>query len=414
MEYVVRVSGSQKLTPKIMNMNGDDDPFNRYKMRQLYVQVVGKGKMIKTIFLNLDDVSHDLKVPPSFVTAYMGYEIGTPSKQPDRDRPGSISGEYDSMYLSGVLRKMIHEFIMCPNCHQPECVVAVHQKSKKITLECGGCRASSVPVLKEKFQKFILNNEGQLKEIKTTTSAAKALAAKRSPKEKEKEKEGDEDEDGLGNGKEREKKNAKSNGAGDNSGEGEDEEDWATSTSEEAIRERQLKLLPDRLKSLVLDPSTKKAAKVELSPLDALRAHFAEFGATHTPQEVLEEIKRLQKERNFDATHKVHCFFASLQTGKDFPTHLNENKEVLKEIIQGEELQSTFLDLLEDLDGDEALSKKIPTLLHTLYDDELLEEEVILKWGSGKHRTQFGAILRKNATPFIEWLQNAEEESGDE
>ena len=54
--------------------------FDRYKMRQLQVQVVGKGKMIHTNLLNVDDVAKDLKTEPSYIGAWFGYEFGAQSK----------------------------------------------------------------------------------------------------------------------------------------------------------------------------------------------------------------------------------------------------------------------------------------------------------------------------------------------
>ena len=42
-----------------------DDPFYRYKMPQMQVQTIGKGKMIRTAFCNVDDVAKSLHVPPA-------------------------------------------------------------------------------------------------------------------------------------------------------------------------------------------------------------------------------------------------------------------------------------------------------------------------------------------------------------
>lgn len=65
LEYVVRVNAGQKVQPKIISIRGTTDMFDRYKMRQLFVQVIGKGKMIRTVFLNVDDVAKDLKTEPA-------------------------------------------------------------------------------------------------------------------------------------------------------------------------------------------------------------------------------------------------------------------------------------------------------------------------------------------------------------
>eukprot|EP01098_Paradermamoeba_levis_P006733 TRINITY_DN27_c0_g1_i1.p1 TRINITY_DN27_c0_g1~~TRINITY_DN27_c0_g1_i1.p1 ORF type:complete len:417 (+),score=116.62 TRINITY_DN27_c0_g1_i1:169-1419(+) len=416
MEYVVRVSGSQKITPKVININGSDDSFYRYKMRQLYVQVVGKGKMIKTTLLNVDDVSRDLKVPPSFMTAYIGYEIGTPSKfdakKPERER-GSISGEYDPSYLSTIVKKMIDEFILCGKCGLPECSVAVDQKTKKITMECRGCGGSSTPVLNDKFQKFILNNEVKLKEVKAlektkkpdqaavaaAAAAASTTSSGSTPKpKKEKAKGPDYDASNFKNTDD------------------DDDDDWAASTSEEAIRERQMKLLPEKLKALVVDPNAEKRKEPEngLSPknLDGL---FSEFASNHSKQELFDEIKKVQKEHKFDnAKRTIYFFNNALPKGQDVSVQFSELKPLLKNILTDEQSHSAAVQWLDASCEDEANSSKIANILKTLYDDELIEEEPLLKWHASAPSTPHGAAVRTHLNAFVEWLKNAEEESDDE
>jgi translation initiation factor 5 len=83
--------------------------------------------------------------------------------------------------------------------------------------------------------------------------------------------------------------------------------------------------------------------------------------------------------------------------------------------------QSVFLTAIEDLyqaqskaDDAEAarLLKQVPVLLKDLYDNDIVDEDVILSWSKGS--TAAGAPLRKAAVPFISWLETAEEESDDE
>lgn len=54
----------KKIKPKVVNMDGSVDPFYRYKMPQVVAFVLGKGKMIKTMIANADQVSVSLKRPP--------------------------------------------------------------------------------------------------------------------------------------------------------------------------------------------------------------------------------------------------------------------------------------------------------------------------------------------------------------
>jgi translation initiation factor 5 len=61
--------------------------------------------------------------------------------------------------------------------------------------------------------------------------------------------------------------------------------------------------------------------------------------------------------------------------------------------------------------------KKLVAVLKALYDDDVCEEEAIVKWaGDPKSARKFGvdaetgAAVRKQAKPFIEWLQESDEE----
>ena len=57
-----------------------------------------------------------------------------------------------------------------------------------------------------------------------------------------------------------------------------------------------------------------------------------------------------------------------------------------------------------------ALIKKVPLILMALYDIDMLEEAVVLKWHARPSSDDAGRKFRQAAEPFIEWLRNAEEE----
>ena len=63
------------------------------------------------------------------------------------------------------------------------------------------------------------------------------------------------------------------------------------------------------------------------------------------------------------------------------------------------------------------LLPKVPHILKALYDVDILDEEVLLEWGSKPSRKYVGkelsADIHAKAQPFITWLKEAEEESED-
>lgn len=63
------------------------------------------------------------------------------------------------------------------------------------------------------------------------------------------------------------------------------------------------------------------------------------------------------------------------------------------------------------------LLPKVPHILKGLYELDLIEEEVMIEWGSKPSRKyvskELSAEILAKAQPFIKWLKEAEEESED-
>merc|ERR1711974_273159 len=66
----------------------------------------------------------------------------------------------------------------------------------------------------------------------------------------------------------------------------------------------------------------------------------------------------------------------------------------------------------------DVLLPKVPHILKSFYDEDIIDEEVILEWGkkvSKKYVSkELSEQIHKKAEPFIKWLKEAEEESDEE
>merc|ERR1719400_1293274 len=62
-----------------------------------------------------------------------------------------------------------------------------------------------------------------------------------------------------------------------------------------------------------------------------------------------------------------------------------------------------------------ALLPKVAVILKAFYDEDILEEEVILEWGTKVSKKyvskELSQQIHKKAEPFLTWLKEAEEES---
>lgn len=64
------------------------------------------------------------------------------------------------------------------------------------------------------------------------------------------------------------------------------------------------------------------------------------------------------------------------------------------------------------------LLSKIPMILKIAYDEDILDEDAILAWGKKPSKKyvpkDVSKEIRKKAQPFLDWLENADEESEDD
>jgi len=411
--YVIKTTGSTKLNPKLLNIDGSEDPFYRYKMRQLYIQVVGKGKMIKMFLLNIDDVAKDLKVSPAHLTAYIGYEIGAQSKydskKPDREK-GSISGDKDANELSAIMKKFITEFVLCPVCHLPETSLKISKEggeASAISVSCRSCPNTSVLNLRPKFQQFIFNHPNLIPQPPKEERAARKKQQTSTTETETKEGNQNVDEEPnkpAANGsspadKQKKEKKPKKKRQED---EEEDEIEWSCDTSAEAVRQRRHDLLPDRIKQLVLCEANEKEAIAHLQSILISNTTNAEATPTLASNEVIKEVEALQSQYSFANDKTLDIVFEAL------PQSVNDvlpYKPVFKLLVNETTLQQHFLKKIEERMAKD--NKKWPFLLKQLYDDDILSEEAILEWNRS-------SSVQQAAKPFVDWLLTAEEESDSE
>jgi len=378
--YAVRTKGDTKIVPKTINIDGSEDPFNRYKMRQLYLQVVGRGKMIKTVLLNIDDVAKDLKIPPQYMTAYLGYEIGAKTKydakKPDRER-ASISGDYSSAQLSAIVKKFILDMILCEFCKLPEVTLTI--EDELIINTCRSCGGRTVlSGLKPKFSQHILNHrvDAELSKNEIKVRTKQDLSSLEAPKAKSKKTKKDDDEDNI---------------------------EWSVSMSQDAVNERRKHLLPTALTENIVQTKEEEESNTAEDPTKELQ----EFIKNNPKGDIAAELKRLQEIYQFTNSKRAPVLFEVLfdfESLPNFKPYIPTFKKLFIDKKSKIGLLGSCARLFAQLKNDKAFNKA----LEVLYETEIIDEDTLIYWYD-KRLTD--AYTKKAITPFITWLREAEEES---
>ncbi|KAF2481266.1 domain found in IF2B/IF5-domain-containing protein [Neohortaea acidophila] len=415
------------------------DPFYRYKMERLQSKIEGKGNGIKTVIVNLSNVADNLARPPSYVIKYFGFELGAQTNIDPKDDRWIINGAHEASKLQDYLDGFIGKFVLCKDCKNPETVVQV--KDASITLDCKACGQRTQADMRHKLSSFILKN--QPKKGKKDKSTKKAERRAR----KEAERHGD--EDGANGNGHPSPGDSGSDGADENGDVGDDagsddeltrkinegakdlpseagqEQDvqWSVDMSEEAVKARQ-KALPDDLKqTLVLDDDHEdgegggKTAYDELG--DWIDDQAKELGGVNKISDV--DVFKKAKELGIETKHRTPTVLAMSLFDDTIAKQIEARASFLRSIIgKSEKHEKAFMGGLERLVGElhPALIPTVSKILLPLYQEDIIEEEVLKAWGSKASKKYVDLAtsrkVRKSAEPFLEWLETAESDDDDD
>ncbi|UJR19577.1 hypothetical protein I4U23_022712 [Adineta vaga] len=139
------------------------DPFNRYKMQKLVVQVIYTSNCFKTILVNISGVAKDLHRSPLYLTKYFAFELSTSMRFDEKSNLYTLNGDYHRNKLQDLLDNFIRQFVLCRFCENPETDLNRDEKnSDKIHQRCYACgNTSAIKTNCHKFVKFILKNWSQ-------------------------------------------------------------------------------------------------------------------------------------------------------------------------------------------------------------------------------------------------------------
>jgi len=455
----------------LLNIGGGDDPAYRYKMPPVVGKKEGIGNGKKTVIVNATDVGKALKRPGQYLVKYCAVELGAVSTWDKEQGSGTVNGWHETADLQTKTNKFIKEWVLCPRCKLPETSMELGsgKKSKDIFFDCKACGYHGVADMSHKLATYILNNPpdakggiqdkaggGSGKKTKEDRKAEKAAKKGLGPKDDD-EADDDKKEGTSGDltsnrdklaaqaalGAQAEK--AQLEGSDDDD---DDDGDWAMDTSADAVKAREAKAAEsfDKIEAATKaldisdpDPSEKKEKKKKKEKEKAEEDKFGDEEEIAAMKEAIANEVRaaMAKDAEGDsdgaiktlmATAKQHSLepndlfgFLLAEFDENAVKQLSTHKKILTKLMKAapdkKKAQKFLIAQVEELVGDrqkDALLKKTPNLLKGMYDLDLLEEEVIVKWHEKGSKKKIGKAVREAADPFVTWLKEAEESSDED
>ncbi|CDS35926.1 Eukaryotic translation initiation factor 5 [Echinococcus multilocularis] len=390
-----------------LNINQNvSDAFYRYKMPQLSAKVEGKGNGIKTVIVNVTDIAKRLYRKPIYVTKYFGCELGAQIHVDDKNDRYIVNGAHDTARLQELLFGFINKFVLCSNCGNPETTLQVKVKAGVVNTICTACGNRGQLDPRHRLTQFI---------IKNPPGDESAATEKRGKKVKK-----------MKNGKDQQPEDDDQSPAGDDfrnsQSLSEDEDvDWGEDTTEEA-QKRRLAELSDMARNLTVNADIEKTETERANMFFKLITQYKQAGdAVSRGQELRNEAQRL----NLGNRSVLIVAEVLLSDPKTIVTDIKCYKPVFLQFTrvgdQQHKTQGYVLGAMASL-IEKHLDELLPKACHilkALYDDDIVEEEVILSWFEKNLAKRYvsknlaGKIADKCA-PMLTWLREADTESDDD
>ena len=195
-----------------------------------------------------------------------------------------------------------------------------------------------------------------------------------------------------------------------------DDADWGEETSEEAVRQR-MEALSGGLGGLVIDNDLEKSEEDRINIFYKFVVNKKNAGPINQgvgAKEVIAEADRLEVRNKAPIVLCELLFNDKMFKEKQIEKSSNlmlrfthENQKAQKYLLGG--IEKT-IEVHESV-----LMPRVPHILKALYEEDILEEEVLFEWAKKVSKKnvskETSAKIHEKAQPFIKWLKEAEEES---
>jgi len=386
-----------------------DDPEYRYKMPLVFGKVEGRGNGIKTVIPNITDVAMSLHRSPAEVNKFFGCELGAQTTYSAETDRAVVNGAHTDAVLQQMMRRYIQGFVLCPSCNYPETDYKI--KNEIIFHKCAACGAKDMVEMTHKLCTFILAQEKKNKKEQKAKDKKKKekKGGSDDEKAKKKEKKAKKKENGENGKKEKkdkkkkdkkEKKKKKHSDADDSPC----EENGGVHHSKDEDEDEVV---------ATLDDLSIGDGEVKLLAIKAVNKYLA-TNPDASPDDVTEVVVNEQMASALTTHEKIHIFVRAAFTHNFYKEkQIEKHAQTILKLTSGNEIMERHLISALELFA-MSKPKSFPVLIKQLYDEDALQENVILEW-AGEGRSDYTlsevdeesrAKLRGEMEPVVVWLQD--------
>lgn len=396
----------------ISGLNPVEDPSYRYKMPSVVGKIEGKGNGIKTVVVNISDLALSLHRDAGEVNKFFGCEMGAQTTYNEADDRAVVNGAHTDQELQQCVHKYIEKFVLCPNCGLPETEYKI--KQGVIWHRCAACGAKDMVDMNHKLCTYILK---KWKEDKKKGGA-------KGKKEKGKEKAGSDEEK-----KDKKKKDKKKSKDKDSDDEKKDKKKKDKKKKDKKKKDKKKsKGDVDDLASDVDDLSVGSEGAVDDEGALKLAIEgvqsFIKSNPDASSSEIAEVVVNQQMASALKSHDKVHIFLRAFLTPTFFKNKdISKHSETMECITQGNPImQRHLIGAIEGITTEDGFQDKhFPVMLKQFYDEDVLDEEIILEWAfDGRSEYTLDSLeedaranLRGLAEPVVAWLQEDSDSDSD-
>ena len=118
----------------MLNVNGSNDDFYRYKMNMVNISNKGNGNGQFTIITNLTDICKTINTPPEILYKYIANDLGSSFNE----KKNSLTGTHTQETIQQSIFKYINDFVICNKCSIPEINYSLKNKNI-VESKCSAC-----------------------------------------------------------------------------------------------------------------------------------------------------------------------------------------------------------------------------------------------------------------------------------